>query len=134
MLDNIENTSPSVWPSDDYTRTPYEVYTSDDIFAQEQQKIFNGHTWVVAGSIFVVALLVISWLYGTIAGLDDSSRFTVMVEVSIQNIVVASLIAVTLLDRPELALFSAVYAPPMAIIILVLLVFRLRRLSRAETA
>ena len=90
--------------------------------------------FVVAGSIFVVALLVISWLYGTIAGLDDSSRFTVMVEVSIQNIVVASLIAVTLLDRPEFALFSAVYAPPMAIIILVLLVFRLRRLSRAETA
>jgi nitrite reductase/ring-hydroxylating ferredoxin subunit len=242
MLDNMENTSPLVWPSDDYTRTPYEVYTSDDIFAQEQQKIFNGQTWVflglecelncpgdyttsfigttpvvvsrapdnklygfvnkcahrgakvvrelrgnakflkclyhgwtydntgdlkavpmqkgmmgnggypddfkleehclrklkidtIAGVIFgVVALLVISWLYGTIAGLDDSSRFTVMVEVSIQNIVVASLIAVTLLDRPEFALFSAVYAPPMAIIILVLLVFRLRRLSRAETA
>ena len=49
MLDNMENTSPLVWPSDDYTRTPYEVYTSDDIFAQEQQKIFNGPTWVILG-------------------------------------------------------------------------------------
>lgn len=85
--------------------------------------------FAVAGTVFVVALLVLSWLYGTVFGLDDASRFTVMVEISIQNIVVASLIAITLLDKPEFALFSAVYAPPMAIIILIMLVFRLRKLS-----
>ena len=90
--------------------------------------------FAVAGTIFVVALLVISWLYGTIFGLDDSSRFTVMVEVSIQNIVITSLIAITLLDRPEFALFSAVYAAPMALIILIILVFRLRKLSRTKIA
>jgi BASS family bile acid:Na+ symporter len=88
--------------------------------------------FAAAGAIFVVALLVISWLYGTIFGLDDSSRFTVMVEVSIQNIVIASLIAITLLDRPEFALFSVAYAAPMVIVILALLVLRLRKLSRTK--
>ncbi len=90
--------------------------------------------FVVAGSIFVVALLVISSLFGRLLGLDEPSRFTVMVEVSIQNIVVASLIAITLLDKPEFALFSAVYAAPMAIIILVMLAFRLRRISDQAAA
>ncbi|MFP6712419.1 MAG: hypothetical protein VB913_12065 [Rhodospirillales bacterium] len=90
--------------------------------------------FAVAGSIFVVALLAVSWLVGTIFGLDDASRFTVMVEVSIQNIVIASLIAITLLERPEFALFSAVYAAPMAIVILVLLMFRLRKMSKTAAA
>jgi bile acid:Na+ symporter, BASS family len=85
--------------------------------------------FVGAGAIFVVALLVISWLFGLLTGLDEPSRFTVMVEVSIQNIVIASLIAVTLLERPEFALFSAVYAAPMAILILFVVMFRLRKIS-----
>ena len=87
--------------------------------------------FAVAGTVFVVVLLVLSWLYGAALRLDEPSRFTVMVEVSIQNIVVASLIAITLLERPEFALFSAVYAAPMALIILVMLVLRLRRVSTA---
>ena len=49
MLDTRENDSPLVWPTNDYTRTPYEVYVSDEIFAREQQKIFNGPTWVFLG-------------------------------------------------------------------------------------
>ena len=88
--------------------------------------------FALAGAVFVVVLLVLSWLYGGVLALDEPSRFTVMVEVSIQNIVVASLIAITLLERPEFALFSAVYAAPMALIILVLLVLRLRRVSAAQ--
>lgn len=85
--------------------------------------------FALAGAVFVVVLLVLSWLYGAVLGLDEPSRFTVMVEVSIQNIVVASLIAITLLERPEFALFSAVYAAPMALLILILLVLRLQRVS-----
>ncbi|MBT5218772.1 MAG: Rieske 2Fe-2S domain-containing protein, partial [Woeseia sp.] len=49
MLDTVKNTESLVWPSDDYTRTPYEVYVSDEIFAREQQKIFNAATWVFLG-------------------------------------------------------------------------------------
>ena len=49
MLDTREADSPLVWPTDDYTRTPYEVYVSDEIFAREQQKIFDGPTWVFLG-------------------------------------------------------------------------------------
>jgi BASS family bile acid:Na+ symporter len=88
--------------------------------------------FALAGTIFVVALLALSSLYGRVLGLDEDSRFTVMVEVSIQNIVVASLIAITLLEKPEFALFSAVYAAPMAIIILLLMFYRLRRVSGAS--
>jgi BASS family bile acid:Na+ symporter len=87
--------------------------------------------FVAAGTIFIVALVVLSSLYGRVLGLDDASRFTVMVEVSIQNIVVSSLIAITLLEKPEFALFSAVYAAPMAIIIVILMMLRLRRVSGA---
>ena len=43
------NGSPLVWPTADFTRTPYVVYTSDEIFAREQQMIFNGETWVYLG-------------------------------------------------------------------------------------
>jgi BASS family bile acid:Na+ symporter len=87
--------------------------------------------FALAGTIFVVAVLVLSSLYGRVMGLDEASRFTVMVEVSIQNIVVSSLIAITLLEKPEFALFSAVYAAPMAIIIVILMMLRLRRVSGA---
>ena len=41
--------SPITWPNADYTRTPYEVYTSEEIFAREQRMIFNGPTWVILG-------------------------------------------------------------------------------------
>ena len=43
------NGSPLVWPTADFTRTPYVVYTSDEVFAREQQMIFNGETWVYLG-------------------------------------------------------------------------------------
>ena len=88
--------------------------------------------FALSGTIFVIALLAISWLYGWVFGLDPASRFTVMVEVSIQNIVVASLIAVTLLKRPEFALFAAVYAAPMGILILIMAFARYSRVDEAS--
>ncbi|MBT6208470.1 MAG: bile acid:sodium symporter family protein, partial [Woeseia sp.] len=92
----------------------------------------TGHfaQFALAGLVFVGATLLISWFYGGIIGLDESSRFTMMVEISIRNPVIASLIAITLLDRPEFALFSAVYAAPAAVIILALGIIRARRNKR----
>ena len=49
MLDQPNGSGQLVWPTDDFTRTPYEVYASDGIFAREQEKIFNGPTWVILG-------------------------------------------------------------------------------------
>ena len=73
--------------------------------------------FALAAAVFIVAMIGCSWLFGLAAGLDDSARFTIMVEVVVQNIVVASLIAVTLLKRPEFAVFSAVYSVPVAFIL-----------------
>ncbi|MDG2033893.1 MAG: SRPBCC family protein [Rhodospirillales bacterium] len=49
MLDQPNGTDELVWPTDDFTRTPYEVYVSDEIFAREQQRIFDAPTWVFQG-------------------------------------------------------------------------------------
>lgn len=76
--------------------------------------------FALAATVFIVAMIGCSWLFGWATGLDDSARFTVMVEVVVQNIVVASLIAVTLLKRPEFAVFSAVYSVPVAFILFLL--------------
>ena len=49
MLDQPNGTDELVWPTDDFTRTPYEVYVRDEIFAREQQRIFDAPTWVFQG-------------------------------------------------------------------------------------
>lgn len=49
MLDQPNGSGQLVWPTDDFTRTPYEVYVSDDIFAREQKKIFDAPTWIFMG-------------------------------------------------------------------------------------
>jgi BASS family bile acid:Na+ symporter len=85
--------------------------------------------FAVSGLLFVVVLVAASWLYGLILGLDEATRFTILVEMVIHNIVVVAVIAVTMLKRPELALFSAVYAPPIALILLALALIRKARVS-----
>jgi phenylpropionate dioxygenase-like ring-hydroxylating dioxygenase large terminal subunit len=37
------------WPAEGFTRAPYWVYTDPDIYAQEQQKIFQGKSWHYLG-------------------------------------------------------------------------------------
>jgi bile acid:Na+ symporter, BASS family len=88
----------------------------------------------VAGLCFVTVLLLASWLYGLVLGLDDATRFTILVEMVIHNIVVVALVAVTMLKRPELALFSAVYAFPMALILLAWALMRKAKVSAAMAA
>ena len=38
-----------VWPSSDFTKTPYSVFLDQKIFDQEQEKIFRGPTWHYLG-------------------------------------------------------------------------------------
>ena len=49
MLDLPAGANQLIWPTDDFTRTPYEVYVSDEIFAREQQKLFDAPTWLFMG-------------------------------------------------------------------------------------
>jgi phenylpropionate dioxygenase-like ring-hydroxylating dioxygenase large terminal subunit len=37
------------WPSDDYTRTPYEIYADPMVFEAEQAKLFRGPAWHFLG-------------------------------------------------------------------------------------
>lgn len=35
----------STWPSDDFTKTPYWVYSDQEVFNREMERIFRGPTW-----------------------------------------------------------------------------------------
>jgi len=37
------------WPSEDGVTVPYRVFTDDDVYAREQDRIFRGKTWVFLG-------------------------------------------------------------------------------------
>ena len=38
-----------IWPVDDFTRTPYQVYVDENLFELEQERIFRGPTWHLIG-------------------------------------------------------------------------------------
>ncbi len=44
-MQGVTNTLDRVWPNPSLTRIPYEVYANKDIYAYEQQHIFQGPTW-----------------------------------------------------------------------------------------
>ena len=33
------------WPRDEFSRVPYQVYTDPEIYAREQELLFQGPTW-----------------------------------------------------------------------------------------
>ena len=37
------------WPAEGLTRIPYWVYQDEDVYAQEQARIFRGATWTFLG-------------------------------------------------------------------------------------
>lgn len=38
-----------IWPANDYTRIPYWLFTDEDIYSREQEKIFRGPVWNFVG-------------------------------------------------------------------------------------
>ena len=60
----------------------------------------------------------IGYLSGKVMGLDRDTCFTIGVEVGLQNVVLAILIANLLLQRPEFGLFVVVYAAAVLVIML----------------
>jgi BASS family bile acid:Na+ symporter len=88
----------------------------------------------LAGLMFCAALIVIAYFYTAVFGLDTATRFTIVVEVVIQNVVLTALVATTILNRPELAIFAAAYAPTIALAMLVWVFIRKRRVERLKLA
>lgn len=88
----------------------------------------------LAGLMFCAALIVIAYFYTAAFGLDAATRFTIVVEVVIQNVVLTALVATTILNKPELAIFAAAYAPTIAVAMLVWVFIRKRRVERGRFA
>jgi BASS family bile acid:Na+ symporter len=82
----------------------------------------------VPALIFAFLAQSIGYLSGKLAGLDRDTCFTIGVEVGLQNVVLAILIANLLLKRPEFSLFVVVYAGSILLIMLPW-IFIHRRLS-----
>ena len=40
-----QQTAGVTWPVNDGTRVPFEIYTSQDVFDREQERIFRGPLW-----------------------------------------------------------------------------------------
>ncbi len=59
--------------------------------------------------VFVVLSLMSGWMVATIVGATPADRFTVAAEFATRNVAVATAIAVTLLGRPDFAIFGATY-------------------------
>jgi anthranilate 1,2-dioxygenase large subunit len=45
-MDTLQTNAPEfVWPHDDTSRVPYQVYTDENLYALEQERIFRGPVW-----------------------------------------------------------------------------------------
>lgn len=92
-----------------------------------QTLIENLMSFMAATILLLLGLCVASAVLGRLLVSDEGTRFTIVVETVIQNVVIAAIIAVAIIDRPELALFSAVYSAPTAVLMAILAISRGRR-------
>jgi len=58
---------------------------------------------------FILLAMGAGWSLGWLAGLDGRDRFTLLLEFSVRNVALVALIGVSVLGRPELVLFAAVF-------------------------
>jgi bile acid:Na+ symporter, BASS family len=94
----------------------------------------NAADLALAGLMFCAVLVATVYFYTAAFGLDPTTRFTIVVEVVIQNVVLTALVATSILQRPELAIFAAAYAPAIALAMLVWVLIRKRSVERGKTA
>ena len=84
--------------------------------------------------IFAFLAQAIGYLSAKLSGLDRDTCFTIGVEVGLQNVVLAILIANLLLKRPEFSLFVVVYAASILLIMLPWIFIHRRLGARMEQA
>lgn len=64
---------------------------------------------LVAAAVWTLAAMAIGWAVAAILGLGAADRFTFLIEFSTRNVAVAAIVAMSGLQRLDLALFSAAY-------------------------
>ena len=60
--------------------------------------------------LFALAAMSIGYCSAVLMGFDSDTRFTIGIEVGLQNVVLAVLISQVLMQRPEFSLFVLSYA------------------------
>lgn len=85
-----------------------------------QTLVENLSGFLAATVLLLVGLYITSRVLAHLFVPDDDTRFTIVAETVIQNVVIAAIIAVAIIERPELALFSAVYSAPTAVLMALL--------------
>ena len=43
------NADDIIWPAADFSRVPFAVYTSSEVYDREQERIFHGPVWLYLG-------------------------------------------------------------------------------------
>lgn len=64
---------------------------------------------LLAAAVWTLAAMAIGWAVAAALGLDAADRFTFLLEFSTRNVAVAAIVALSGLQRLDLALFSAAY-------------------------
>jgi len=60
-------------------------------------------------AIWTLAALIVGYVLGRVAGLDSVDCFTLGIELSVKNVGLSAIVALSSLGRPELAIFAAAY-------------------------
>jgi len=104
------------------------------LFSPREEVSFEGsERALVAAFLWALAAMAIGWGVGAACRLSAEDRFTFLIEFSIRNVGVSSIVAMSGLGRLDLTLFSGIYVA-VAYPIAVLLVSWRRRRTRPATS
>jgi predicted Na+-dependent transporter len=78
------------------------VSDTADLFSDTVDALWVGLLWTLTA-------MVIGSSVATIVGLEAVDRFTMAIEFSVKNVGLAAIVAISVLGRPELAVFAGAY-------------------------
>jgi BASS family bile acid:Na+ symporter len=88
---------------------------------------------VLASIVFIIISMIFGLGVGSILGLNAHDRFTFLVEFAVRNIAIATVIAVTVLNRIEFAVFATVYFLTQVPLVVLAIIFFKRLQPRRYT-
>jgi len=79
------------------------------IWEQSGSLVSHFKELVISASIYTLLTMVAGWGIGTALGVDAADKFTLMVEFSMRNLAIVTVVGATLLGNTELAVFAAAF-------------------------
>ena len=79
------------------------VYQASDLFVRHFQNL------VAAAAVFILLSMLGGYLLGQVFRLQRQDRFTLVSELGVRNVAISTTVAVTVLSRPEFAVFGTAY-------------------------